>query len=365
MDFFKSILHLTGVSHRLWPRPIALESSALGKLPLELILYISRFLPPESALSFSLCCRSIYMTFGTRYFKAIQEDEQFDRYTFLTLLERELPNYISCYYCKKLHAINKAHRHIYSNRSNRNYWGSNRSSPCREANFELRIDVCIYRDFSFIVFQMMMKLYRQGLDHSKLLSLLSGKTETHFRDGYVQKSTALAQIVAGSLLIRQQRISMIPPTRLIPIPWDLRFVICPHIQFTSTRCFDRYKNIFQMDDWEEVAAYHNQERIIPCKYCLTEFQIDFKRYGERGNAMFVTKWQDLGQGRSPLDHKWQSHTSPRIGRRWQQPVEFDRGSICAAFEGKEHFRFEFDSLLTPQDWKELFRESPYSWPKIE
>jgi hypothetical protein len=78
--------------------------------------------------------------------------------------------------------------------------------------------------------------------------------------------------------------------------------------------------------------------------------------------MFVTKWQDLGEGRSPLDHKWESHiAAPEYPERL--PVEFVRGSICAKFEQKEHFRFEFDGLLTLQDKKELFRKSPYEWPE--
>ena len=97
MDFFKSIHSLLGVSRRPRPRPFPLESSALSKLPLELILHIARFLPPDSAPSFSLCCQPIYFILRTQYLKALEENEQLDRYKFLTLLERELPNYIACY----------------------------------------------------------------------------------------------------------------------------------------------------------------------------------------------------------------------------------------------------------------------------
>lgn len=359
MDFFKSILFLLGVSRRPQPRPIALESSALGKLPLELILRIARFLPPDSASSFSLCCRPIYFTLGTQYLKALEENEQLDRYKFLTLLERELPGCIACYYCKKLHAINKAHRHLYSNRY---YSCAGDYSSCWIADSKLATYLYIHIDFSFTVFQMAMKLHRQGLDCSKLLSLLSYKTETHFQDGYVEQCTALTQIVAGSLFIREQRIFMIPPTQPIPIPWDLHFVICPHFPFISIRTFDRYGDIIQTAHWDEPKDNQNGEGIIQCKYCLTEFRIDFKSFGGHGNAMFVTRWQDLGDGRSPLDHKWQSHVGGHKRGDWL-PVEFDRGSICAAFEQKEHFKFEFDSLLTLQNKKELFKKSPYQWPE--
>jgi hypothetical protein len=356
MDF-KSILSLLGVSRRPRPRPIALESSALSKLPLELILHIARFLPPGSAPSFSLCCRPIYFILGTQYLKALEENEQSDRYKFLTLLERDLPNYIACFYCKKLHAINKAHRYLYSNR---HYSGADSYLSCWVADFELGTGYCIHDDFSFTVFRMAMKLHRQGLDCSKLLNLLSYKTKTHFRRGYVEQCTALAQIVAGSLFIREQRIFMIPPTQPLPTPYDPYFVICPHIRFKSVE--SQYWEIIHIAHWDEPKDYQNGEGIIQCKYCLTEFRTDFKSFGGRGNAIFVTRWKDLGEGRSPLDHKWQSHVYGRKSRDWL-PVEFDRGSICAAFEQKEHFRFEFDSLLTPQNKKELFRKSPYPWPE--
>lgn len=353
------MLYLIGISHRPRPRPIALESSALSKLPPELILCIARFLPPESAASFSLCCRPIYFALGTQYLKALEDDEQLDRYKFLTLLERDLPNYILCYYCKKLHGINNAYRHIYSNRR---YLGSNRYLQCWKADYESLTHIYIHGGFSFTVFQMTMKLYRQGLDYPKLLDLLSYKTKTYFRHGYVEQRMALARIVAGSFLIREQRIVMIPPTQPSPIPWDSDFVICRHFSLMSTKSFDLFKDAIQRAHWDEPKDYRNWKGIIQCKYCLTEFRVDFKNFGERGNAMFVTKWQDLGQGRSPLDHKWESHIAGRNDPEWL-PVEFVRGSICATFEQKEHFRFEFDGLLTLQDKEELFWKSPYEWPE--
>ncbi len=348
MDFFKSIFSLLGLSSR--PRPIALELSALGKLPPELIIHVASFLPFDSAPSFSLCCRPIYFTLGTQYLKAL-ENEQWHRYKFLTLLERELPNYIACYYCKKLHAISKAHGHLYPNRCT-SHW---------IADIEHWIECLVLPEFSFTVFQMTMKVHRQGHDCSKFLNLLSLKTKTNSQLGYVEQSTALAQIVAGSLLLREQKIFMIPPTQ--SIPWDFLFFVCPHL--TSRGILDQYGNINQnkIAPWDIPNNYQNSGRIMQCKYCLTEFRIDFKNFGGCGTAMFLTMWKDLGEGRSPLDHKWQSHVMGRGGPRWL-PVEFDQGSICAAFERKEHFRFEFDSLLTLQNKKELLKKSPYRWPNV-
>jgi len=320
------------ISHRPRSRPIALESSTLSKLSPELIFCIARFLPPESATSFSLCCRTIYFTLGTQYLKALEEDQQLDRYKFLELLERDLPNYISCYYCKKLHGINEAYRHTIPNRY---YVDWSRYLPCWNADFVFLTNSYINERFSFTVFQMTMKLYRQGLDYSKLLKFLSCKTTTCLRGGYDEQRMTLARIVDGSLLIREQKIVMIPPAQ--PIPFS---TICRHFSFMWPERFDLFKNNIQIAHLVQPEDYRNWKGIIQCKYCLTEFRIDFKNLGEQGNEMYVTKWQDLGQGRSPLDHKWQRH----IARYKWLPVAFDRGSICAAFEQKEHFRFEFDGV---------------------
>jgi hypothetical protein len=93
--------------------------------------------------------------------------------------------------------------------------------------------------------------------------------------------------------------------------------------------------------WRESRDYQNGNGLIKCKYCFTEFRFDFKEFGKRGNAIYVTKWQDLGHGLSHLDPKWQSQI---LEYRFRKPVKFDLGSICSAFEGKENVEFKLDSL---------------------
>lgn len=74
-----------------------LDLSLLGRLPPELIIYTTRFLPPDAAASFALCCYSIYTILGTQYWESLQtRDQQQQRLAFLTLLERDLPQYILC-----------------------------------------------------------------------------------------------------------------------------------------------------------------------------------------------------------------------------------------------------------------------------
>jgi hypothetical protein len=79
------------------------------------------------------------------------------RYGLLMLLERELPDHIACYYCKKLHAIKKAHRYV-SSLEARSHTVS--LSSCLMDDFERFTHLYIYEGFSFTIFQMAMKLHR-------------------------------------------------------------------------------------------------------------------------------------------------------------------------------------------------------------
>jgi hypothetical protein len=352
MDCFKSILHLLGVpchpvpSH-LRPRPAALELSELSKLPPELILHIARFLPPESTLSFSLCCRPIYFTFGPQVFRNLAQNSRC--FEFLTLLARDLPNHVPCYYCKKLHAIEKAQQHIFFA-----YRGNITWLPCWTANYNFTFSH-LHKNFSFTVFQMAMKRYRQGLNYSELLNLLSCK-ETHYRDGYVKHHTALARIVHGSMIVREQKIVMVPLAKSSLIQGIQQVTVCPHISLIWNLEPQGLHGIVERVEslrWDLPRIDCNWQGLVrQCPYCLTDFSLEFEQFEEKVEAVFVTKWQDLGQGRSPMDYKWQSHVARSAGRLWLS-VELDRGSVCAMFERKERFRFESTSLLTQQDKKEL------------
>jgi hypothetical protein len=114
MDFFKNVFSWVGLLARPPPRPNALEFSTLSNLPMEIILQISRLLPPESAATFSICCRPVYFALGTQYLEDLRPMEGstgLHRERLLKLLERDLPDHIIRGFCKKLHAMNKARRH--------------------------------------------------------------------------------------------------------------------------------------------------------------------------------------------------------------------------------------------------------------
>lgn len=364
MAFFNSLLSTLGYQRPSEFENVPPEISSSRKhaeipLPPELIGHIASFLSPESAASFAICCRSTYSTISSQSFKVLRE-KKLDRYKFLTLLERQLPNYTLCYYCAKLHAIDSAHRYLKLSDSSKDHL------PCWESDLELGTGYFVHSDFSFAVFQMTMKHYRLGQDCSELLNLLSKKPTTYLHYGYIERHTVLAKIIAGSMVLQEQRVFMLPPDRALAIPWDLLVAICPHSRPLSASSFDDRGSIVISRITQGVLPKRHRSGIIQCRHCLTEFKVNYKSFGERGNAMFFTRWLDLGQGQSATDQNWRGHVRGIEFRRlsiaeWPL-IPSHRGSVSAAFENQESLAFDFDPSLSSQDDEELFRKSPYSWP---
>ncbi|KIM94493.1 hypothetical protein OIDMADRAFT_35039 [Oidiodendron maius Zn] len=363
MSCFESLLRLAGLRHFLHfiaehipgivSRPIALEVSLLGQLPLELILYMVQFFPPVSRLSFSLCCRPIYFALGTQHLKDITEE---DRHVFLTLLEPKLPDYILCYSCKKFHAISNARKHI---KLRYLEWAGRRLLPCQNNDIKIYVPYYFHDKFSFTVFQMTMKLYRQGLDYSKLLNILSAKTTTTPGLGYVVQCLSSAQIIGGSLFYRRQKIYLMPPNYPVPKFLDHPDFICRHWSpRPKNPQVEAFRDVIENRAWNKIKDLRKLEKLKSCLYCHSEYRYDFAHLGKKGNAVFITQWRNLGEGRSPMDPQWLKHTH-YFSHFNREPVCYTPGSIYAKFESEEHFEFDYNAVSTPQDRKALF--SMYYW----
>jgi hypothetical protein len=337
-------------------RPLALEASPLRKLPLELILYIASYLPPELAASLALSCHALYSCLEIQCLQPLKKAERSVVNEFLRLLARDLSGHLLCPHCSKFHSMSLAETHLPSRRTSLN---SKPLLACWKADLGSDIKMATYFKFSSTIFRMAMKTYRQGHDTTNLINHLSYGTTTFARSGFVEQCSAIVRIQDGSLLMREQRVFMIPPSQKLPLPWHGGIDICPHIQFATM--LGLYKYGIQIPYSDTIQGYENRQGIIYCEHCYTEFRVDFKGYGRAGNAMFITRWMDIGEGRDLNDLKWKSRLWYLTGTK--KRVAFRRGSICAAFEQKADSEFKFDSLLTAQNEKDLRTKSPCPWPK--
>jgi hypothetical protein len=336
------------------PRPLALESSPFGRLPLELIFKIASDLPLESAASLSLTCFTLHSCLEKQYLQALKRADRRVIYKFLHLLERDLPEHLLCQDCNAFQSIALAERHVRGQRV------MELPLKCWLNDASNEFYAIVHPAFSSTIFRMAMKSHRLNKDSSDLIKLLSYDPVTVAEIGFVKQTSAIAKIKGDSLLIRDQQIFMVPSAHDFPIPWYEKLRVCRHIIFWSMRCL--YIDGIKVPHKADIGGHENKEGIIYCEYCYTEFQIDFKSYGEFGNAMFVTRWMDLGEGQDPDHYKWRSRLNDFMGRV-QREVTFQRGSICTSFEGIPHSDFKFDSLLATKDEHVLKTTIiPPGWP---
>ena len=332
----------------------ALNLSTLARLPPELIIHVSSFLSPIEAAAFSLCCTRVYSVLATKYIKPGRCLENFDTFEFLTILQRDLPDHVPCYPCERLHDIKQV-----ENQGKSYDWSSLRSrmSWCRNEDIQVSTEIYIHSGFSFLIFQMAMKRHYQGLDSTSLLALLSHKTDVRPEWCGIKTVTASPRIIGGSLLVRKHWAYLVRRPQDLPTLISSNFVICPHFSYGSIAEVPGYTgSAFRC---RVVSSRGNDnievgEGLVQCSFCATEVRIDFKSFGEEGNAIFITRWQSLGDGRSSQDPQWLSHVRGSGGTTTER-VYFPAGSICSAFEGGEEF--DFTSVLTAEERKELLKKA--------
>lgn len=180
--------------------------------------------------------------------------------------------------------------------------------------------------------------YRNGLNFGMPLDALS-ITEVQTFD-YFKATTLLAvepRIVSDELCLRvQQWIKF--DRREVPSVENTRSLgICSHVnRFTIShmpnliQCKLRHCN--QKQDCRTCHSF------FQCSECAAEFEVDTRDFGDRGSALIITKWLNLGRGDTPLDPKWRRHLYQPCDQRLQpSPVtKADRkGSIRGSFERED------------------------------
>lgn len=151
---------------------------------------------------------------------------------------------------------------------------------------------------------------------------------------------------------------MISATQPVPFLSATYFYVCRHVSFFNIKDLNRYFRAIRISDWKVRRDSFNEERVMRCRYCRSDFHIDFKQFGRRGNALYVTKWFDLGQG--PLERSYRSHLGNGNSPPWRE-IKFDIGSIRAAFEGTDQFDFDSDAVISSGSKKVMFVMSWVNW----
>jgi hypothetical protein len=317
------------------------ENSILGQVTPEIILEITSHLPITSAACFALTCHSLCSILGTAYWEElglVSKYENENRAELLSLLERDMPDHINCYFCEQLHTADEIRQNPpWITRPRAFHWRQDR--PCCHVILNAFSAIFLHRHFNFTTFQMAMKRHRLGLDCSTHLKLLEFPREgiRNLWD-FEGPTSAQVRIVSGSMMMRKEKqVSILDCLKEAPCPDSKDLAdICSHqmlCQFSPTTGISYTKGHYLLTSTREVPR-----GLTRCPYCPTEFQVEAKYISGKGITAVVTIWLDLGEGRSSLDPDFQERllglaTLPDDDRyRTPRVIPSVTGSIRARFE---------------------------------
>lgn len=342
---------ITDYFHRLDLSKETRTDRGLLKLPAELILQVVGSLSPESAAALSLSCRCLYRMLKERSIDGFRKWRNSPKvwYSFLLLLERDLPDHVACIFCRRLHFI-----------ASKDDAEEIAPDPRFINSFNPKMLYYLHEEdqdysawhFTYVVFRTAMNRYRQNRAYQDYLDLLSSKKLKVFKEprspSIIGWNCSLARIHENRMLIRHQTIYLPVPlaTRLELSNQILDRNICPHMEIEDLGS-NEIGPWIQFDRGLDHPCIISKERIMRCPYCTTEFRLDDQKLYKNRTAMFCTIWEDLGDGLSELDPRWQRYLEedPTPDR-----MNFEVGSICFAFE---QGHFDFSSVITQTEKADL------------
>ena len=214
------------------------------------------------------------------------------------VLEAQSPEYLECYPCKRYHPLSDIQKFAPS--IDQPFV----LTPCMKLDQKYRTAKFIHSDLHLTVFRMVMKQDRLKRDCTELLKLLSYRSGVLMNGSQVKQILATPKIIEGRLLMSVQTAYVVPPTRESRLYLaNKNHLKCPH----SNRHSSNNRNLA----WKIVNKFAalgklpdgRQEILLSaeCKICLTKFQVGLQRFEGEGTMLFITKWQDLGTGISPME----------------------------------------------------------------
>jgi len=282
-------------------KPKETKRAMLVSLPTELLQHIASFLSNASAASLTLSSRLIRRALGDQHWLSLKDvtcsDERRD---FLAMLERDLPGYVLCHCCNRLH------RWLAEESPRRtSAWGAATAQRECVMRDQLKLEHVPAYDLSFRHCQLVMNAHRYGPKHGILLDALSHVWRYSHGESTTQVFIS-ARIAFDELILRVRfRIPMVFNKLLEDIRWN-DVEICPHLCATAHNA--RLQNLL-ICNLSHGSNSKCSSCTIPkhCHWCATEYLLETHSFRDKGLVVVVTAWKNLGMCRTPLDPKWQGH----------------------------------------------------------
>lgn len=308
----------------------------LNSCPPELIILILSHLPPESTLAFALTCRALFI----QYFPRSPQLSAPTKTALLQLIERDYPNLLFCFNCIRLHRWRMKLFSKYGNTPCHMPCTNPRELPTWRYSLMNRAVPDLGYNLTYSLAWLVTNRHLYGPGHGpplKDLTITEPKRSQRFL--YVPTERyCRAKIINNSLYLHGKRVIWSPKPRVIRSAkknsvledWDFRHLL------------KRYRNnlVWCHINPPELALdrswlSHNYETsggINSCPICFTDYQIKvvytpFTQLtvdpGSKTNqemqwqlgkswVVEITRWQKLGECRSPQDLEWRNVTNPYV-----------------------------------------------------
>ncbi|TEY59188.1 hypothetical protein BOTCAL_0196g00130 [Botryotinia calthae] len=333
-------------------------------LSVDVLVFIADSLPPDTAALLSISCKTLWLTLGSKYVKALKTPYRvinlpvssmymFNadirlyrsyRYNFLLLLARDLPDHITCYPCNRLHPMESA-----------SFRGLHYTRCALHVDNTLHL---LKYDVRFPWLQRAMKRFRQSRSSDPILfhdegNIFSGKTSKLVE---VSHESIQFSHTSNSIILRNQGIVFLPARHQYPIfehsiagvPRSTSWThpICPHLKWA---CFyELHTRRLRVSEIPFTRAIFQS-----CDDCKTDYHVELRDHGEEGDALLFTSWMDLGSGESAREFNWQNaiRDVARQGRDTVSPCEYEHGSVCEAYEGIPGRRYKLEYDMVQDSWE--------------
>lgn len=317
---------------------------------MELISQVAELLPTSSAAAFSLTCGPVQTMLGSKYVSQLRsKDDNLQRDIFLALLANDMPDHISCHYCKLLHPVTAAIPSQYYQYVRRYKCADVNPYPiCAASNYHNHAQY-IHMEFSPALFQMVMKRARNGLDYSDQISRMN-TTRIIKDEGCVilTKSSARITKETKSLMYRVQTCARIPSGKREDWPQHgfVGVTLCQH-KWRFGRTDERWREETYNEFYRRWNDGNFQSASGSCRNCPTDWQLDLRDFGAEGRVLYITKWIHLGK--DVTDPNW----SNLVGNT-HRDYNCGTGFLRKKLEQSETFDFEL--VLEAEEIEELFKK---------
>ncbi|KAJ5192606.1 hypothetical protein N7449_008748 [Penicillium cf. viridicatum] len=373
--------------HRLTsPRIEVARPNSLSGLVAELLLSIADSLPPEDTYCLSLCNHRLFSTFESK--RSREKLQNNSRFFFLRRLELDNHEYITCYICCALHKYDCVSKGFGLSGPAFQQVSQSQLACARTGGWRFipGLMMCVHNKknwyrthhyhhnkFYFVHLQLAMMRYHYGPRYGISTSALSF-TEVKIHMTLTSLLSLEAQICIdfGSpvLCLRIQDIMSVRHLRAYQLVSDQdkqvppqTYQICAHIVYDEL-----------LDSIEEFVDTYCERRTLPllrttCNKCNTEYQLELREYGKDNLAYMITRWINLGPGRSPDDPQWKVHSLGSQDVPFTLGLEHMLSSPRVLFEASATMsldRLSTQNLqyLTDRNYQSVMKQlhdSPPSW----